>query len=388
MTVNNPLFRLHEFGQSIWLDSISRPLLRTGHLKKLIESDRVSGVTSNPAIFEKVIGETRDYDSDMHRLHDQGESAEQIYLDLAIEDIREASDLLRPEFDRTDGLDGYVSLEVSPKLAHDTRGTIEQAKSLWRAVDRPNVLIKIPGTKEGLPAIRQCIADGLNINVTLLFGLERYREVAEAYIRGLESRARRKEDLHGVRSVASFFLSRIDVLIDPMLDEIAARRVTDEDASPASGSERARLAAELRGSVAIASAKIAYQVYQEVVSTERFRKLERQGARRQWLLWASTGAKSKEYSDVKYVEPLIGPETINTMPLETLEAYRDHGNPMLRMDKGVDKAHEVMRSLREVGIDLAEITQQLEDEGVEKFVKAFDKLMEQVEHKGALVSAH
>jgi transaldolase len=386
--VNNPLSRLHEFGQSIWLDSISRRLLRTGQLKNLMESDRVTGVTSNPTIFENAIGETDDYDSDMHRLHDQGESPEQIYLKLAIEDVREASDLLRREFDRTDGLDGYVSLEVSPNLAHDTRGTIEQAKALWRAVDRPNVMIKIPGTKEGLPAIRQCIADGLNINVTLLFGLERYRDVAEAYIRGLESRVRRKEDLHGVRSVASFFLSRIDVLIDPMLEVIAGSKVTEDEAPPAPGSEWPRLAAELRGAAAIASAKIAYQIYQEIVSTERFRKLERQGARRQWLLWASTSTKSKEYSDVKYVEPLIGPETINTMPLETMEAYRDHGNPMLRMDKGVDKAQEVMRSLREVGIDLAEITQQLEDQGVEKFVKAFDKLMEQVEHKIALVSAH
>jgi transaldolase len=386
--VNNPLSRLHEFGQSIWLDSISRRLLRTGQLKNLMESDRVTGVTSNPTIFENAIGETDDYDSDMHRLHDQGESPEQIYLKLAIEDVREASDLLRREFDRTDGLDGYVSLEVSPNLAHDTRGTIEQAKALWRAVDRPNVMIKIPGTKEGLPAIRQCIADGLNINVTLLFGLERYRDVAEAYIRGLESRVRRKEDLHGVRSVASFFLSRIDVLIDPMLEVIAGSKVTEDEAPPAPGSEWPRLAAELRGAAAIASAKIAYQIYQEIVSTERFRKLERQGARRQWLLWASTSTKSKEYSDVQYVEPLIGPETINTMPLETMEAYRDHGNPMLRMDKGVDKAQEVMRSLREVGIDLAEITQQLEDQGVEKFVKAFDKLMEQVEHKIALVSAH
>ncbi len=388
MTVSSPLLRLHEFGQSVWLDSISRRLLRTGQLEGLIGSDGLSGVTSNPAIFEKAIGETDDYDSDMHRLHDLGKSVEHIYQELAIEDVQDAADLLRPAYDRTAGMDGYVSLEVSPRLAHDTHGTIEEAKALWRAVDRPNVMIKIPGTKEGLPAIRQCIAEGLNINVTLLFGLERYREVAEAYIRGLESRARRKEELHGVRSVASFFLSRIDVLIDPMLDEIAARKITDPDEPASSAAERARLAAELRGSVAIASAKIAYQIYQEIVSTERFRKLERQGARRQWLLWASTGAKSNEYSDVKYVEPLIGPQTINTMPLETHEAYRDHGNPALRLDKGVDKAHEVMRSLREVGIDLAEITQQLEDEGVEKFVKPFDKLMTQIEQKGAPISAH
>lgn len=388
MSKNNPVSRLREYGQSVWLDSLSRRLLRGGQLKRLIESDGLSGVTSNPAIFEKAIGETEDYDDDIHRLHDRGKSVEQIYQELAIRDIQEAADLLRPVFERTGGADGYVSLEVSPKLAHDAQGTIAEAGSLWRAVERPNVMIKIPGTKAGLAAIQKCISDGLNINVTLLFGVARYREVADAYLRGLEHRARRKQELNSVRSVASFFLSRIDGLLDPLLDEIAAHKVPDHDEPSNGGIEKARLAAELRGSVAVASAKIAYETYREIVASERFQKLEGQGARRQWLLWASTGTKSREYSDVKYIEPLIGSETINTMPLETLEAYRDQGNPASRIEKGVDKAHQVMRSLSEIEIDLAEMTERLEDEGVEKFVKPFEKLMEQIEHKGAAVPAH
>jgi transaldolase len=361
--VNNPLVRLHEFGQSIWLDSLSRHLIRSGGLKKLVDSDGLSGVTSNPSIFQKALAEGDDYDNEILKLHEETLSAPELFQQLAIHDIQDAADILRPVFDRTAGIDGYVSLEVSPGLAHDTGGTIQEARALWHAVDRPNVMIKIPGTKEGLPAIERCIFDGININITLLFGLDRYLEVTEAYLRGLEQRGEKGGDLHHVRSVASFFLSRIDVLIDPRLQ-------------PGS---------DVRGRVAIASAKIAYEIYQQIFSSDRFRKLEKLGARKQWLLWASTGTKNKQDSDVKYIEPLIGAETINTMPMDTIDAYRDHGNPAARLADDVDESREVLRKLDAAGIDLDQVTQQLEDEGVDKFSKAFSELIRQLEQKVAPV---
>ncbi len=374
--MNNPLLRLHAYGQSIWLDSLSRHLIRSGGLKRLVDSDGLSGVTSNPSIFEKALAEGDAYDSDIQKLREKVPTASEVFQALAIRDIQDAADVLRPVFDRTGGIDGYVSIEVSPGLAHSTDGTIHEARSLWFAVERPNVMIKIPGTQAGVPAIERCIMDGLNINITLLFGLERYREVTEAYLRGLEQRAEKDGDLRHVRSVASFFLSRIDVLIDPKLNDIAK-----------GAGEKAQAAKELQGRVAIARAKIAYQMYQEIFSSERFSKLEKLGAHKQWLLWASTGTKNKQDSDVKYVEPLIGPETINTMPIETIDAYRDHGDPAPRLDQGVDPSREVLRKLAAVGIDLDRMTQQLEDEGVEKFVKAFDTLIAQLEQKLAPMPA-
>jgi transaldolase len=364
----NPLRKLEAFGQSIWLDFIRRGVLDSGELAQLIEDDGLGGVTSNPAIFQKAIAETGDYDEAIRALAQH--SAEEIYNRLTVEDIRRTADLFRPIHEKTGGRDGFVSLEVSPHLARDTAATLLEARRLWREVGRPNVMIKIPGTREGLPAIQQLIGEGLNINVTLLFGLPRYREVAEAYLTGLEERAAEKRPLQGVSSVASFFLSRIDVLVDPLLER------TVQEGGPA-----ALLASELRGEVAIASAKAAYQIYRELFGGERFRKLAEKGAFSQRLLWASTGSKNPEYSDVKYVEALIGPETVNTVPLETLAAYHDHGRPEARLMEGGMEAMGRLERLPEVGIDLDALTRQLEDEGQEKFVKPFDSLMKSLELK-------
>lgn len=357
--MKNPLIRLHECGQSIWLDSLSRRVIRNGELKRWVDSDGLSGVTSNPTIFQKALAEGDDYDQDIRILREHYPTAAEVFQQLALRDIQDAADVLRPVYDRTGGEDGYVSLEVSPGLAHDTEGTIHEARTLWHAADRQNVMIKIPGTKAGVGAIERSIFDGININITLLFGLDRYREVAEAYLTALEQRAEKGADLHQIRSVASFFLSRIDVLIDPKL-------------KPGS---------DIRGRVAIASAKVAYQMYQEIFSSDRFKKLERLGARKQWLLWASTGTKNKQDSDVKYIEPLIGAETINTMPVETIDAYRDHGNPAPRLGDGVEESREVLRKLAASGIDLNQVTQQLEDEGVQKFSKSYAELIQQLELK-------
>lgn len=364
----NPLRKLEAFGQSIWLDFIRRGMLVSGELAQLIEQDGLGGVTSNPAIFEKAISETGDYDQAIRELAEN--RAEEIYDRLTVEDIRRTADLFRSIHEKTDGRDGFVSLEVSPHLARDTAGTLTEARRLWQKVARPNVMIKIPGTREGLPAIRQLIREGLNINVTLLFSLSRYREVAEAYLAGLEERAADKRPLQGISSVASFFLSRIDVLADPLLE----RAMRAEGPSAA-------LASELRGEVAIASAKAAYQIYLEIFNSERFRRLAEKGAFSQRLLWASTGSKNPEYSDVKYVEALIGPETVNTLPLETLAAYRDHGRPAARLTEGEIEARRRLERLPEVGIDLDALTRQLEDEGVEKFVKPFDNLLKSLESK-------
>ncbi len=368
----NPLRKLEAYGQSIWLDFIRRGMLVTDELQRLIEKDGVTGVTSNPAIFEKAIAETGDYDDAIRTLGLAGKSAGEIYEELAVEDIRLAADQLRPVYDRTDGGDGFVSLEVSPLLARDTVGTIAEARRLWGKVDRPNVMIKVPGTWEGLPAIRQLIGEGINVNVTLLFALPRYRAVAEAYIDGLEELADSGFPLRRTASVASVFLSRIDVLVDPLLEE-----------KTRAGGPLGELAASLRGETAIACAKMAYQMYREIFTEERFRRFAQWGARTQRVLWASTSTKNPAYSDVKYIEALIGPETVNTVPLETLTAYRDHGDPAPRLEEGVERARLVLTQLRDVGIDLAAATQQLEDEGVEKFIKPFDALLERLKEKSA-----
>ena len=368
----NPILDLEAFGQSVWLDYLRRNALDNGALQQLINQDGVSGLTSNPSIFEKAIAESTDYDKEIHTLALQNKSIEEIYQALTVEDIQRAADLFRPTFDRLEGADGFVSLEVSPKLAHDTEGTINEARQLWAAVNRPNLFIKVPATRAGLPAIQQLIGAGINVNITLLFGLPRYREVAEAYLVGLETLAARGQPLAQVSSVASFFLSRIDVLIDPMLEKLqqgknaAAKDITG-----------------LHGQVAIASAKVAYQIYQEIFGSERYRKLALIGARTQRLLWASTGTKNPKYSDVKYVETLIGHATINTMPPETLNAYRDHGKPSSQLEKGVQEGYQVLEGLRQAGIDLDALTQQLEDEGVKKFSQAFEQLIIALREKRA-----
>jgi transaldolase len=364
----NPLVKLATFDQSIWLDFIRRDMLESGEMKKLITEDKVKGVTSNPAIFKEAFSSGEIYDSAIQSKAQQGMDATQIYQSLAIEDIQSATDLFRPLYDETDGGDGYVSLEVSPHLAHDTEGTIEEARNLWRWVDRPNVMIKVPGTKEGLPAIEELISDGINVNVTLLFGLERYRAVTDAYISGLEKRLEAGKPIDNIASVASFFLSRIDVLVDPMIEE----HINGDG-------EKASLAKEMHGEVAVSSAKKAYRIYKEVFESPRFDQLAEEGAATQRVLWASTSTKNPDFSDVKYVEALIGPETVNTIPKETLEAYRDHGEPKNRLEDDLGKAEQVLENLPKLGIDLHEVTQQLEKEGVEKFTKPFGELMDVLE---------
>jgi transaldolase len=367
----NPLVKLEAFGQSIWLDFLSRGMLVSGELLSLIQGDGVSGVTSNPAIFEKAIAQSSDYDNAIKALARRELSVSEIYEELVVEDIRVTADLLRPVYDRLEGGDGYVSLEVSPHLAHDSAGTLIEARHLWKRVDRPNLFIKVPGTWEGLSAIRELISEGINVNVTLLFGIQRYRAVAEAYLDGLSERVALGLPLERVVSVASFFLSRIDVLIDPLLGKLGE----------GTGVRAAQNTASLRGESAIACAKVAREVYREILAGDRYTALATRGAHPQRLLWASTGTKNPDFSDVKYLEALIGPETVNTAPLETLVAYRDHGNPVPLLDLGVREALCVLDRLAELGIDLAAVTQQLEDEGVKKFIQPFDSLMLALEQK-------
>jgi transaldolase len=361
---NNPLLQLETLGQSLWLDYISRDLISSGKLKRLIEEDGLRGMTSNPAIFEKAIVDSKDYDAEIKAQAAAGKQPFAIYDTLSQKDVQSAADEFAALYTRTDGGDGYVSLEVNPHLARDTQGTVAEARRLWAELKRPNVLIKVPATKEGLPAIRQLISEGISVNVTLIFGLPRYREVAEAYIAGLEALAAQGRPLKHVSSVASFFVSRIDALVDPLLDQAAAR-----------GPKEADLVKQVHGQTAIASAKLAYQVYKELFTTDRFRKLSNQGARVQRLLWASTSTKNPSDSDVKYVEALIGKETVDTAPLETVNAYRDHGKSEARLESGLGEAKSVFKDLAYLGIDIDQATQKLEDEGVEKFNQPFDKLI-------------
>jgi transaldolase len=371
----NPLLKLQSFGQSIWMDFIRRGTIVSGELTQLIEEDGLRGVTSNPSIFEKAIAGSHDYDDAIRALALEGKTADQTYDALTVDDIQRVADLFRPVYDRLDGADGFVSLEVSPYVARDTVKTIADARRLWAAVARPNVMIKVPATMEGLPAIQQLIGEGINVNITLLFGLPRYRQVAEAYMTGLETRAAQGKPLQSVASVASFFLSRIDVLLDPRLERMMA-----------ADTSKAKLAEMFHGEVAIFSAKAAYQIYKDIFESARFDKLKAQGARTQRLLWASTSTKNPAYSDLKYVEALIGSETIDTIPLETLATYRDHGRPAARLTNDAEQAFETLQRLGEIGIDLDAVTQRLEDEGVQKFAKAFNQLMNALQEKrGATV---
>jgi transaldolase len=361
----NPLQRLATLGQSVYLDEISRGMLRDGDLRRLIEEDDLHGVTSNPAIFEKAIAQSHDYDDAIAELKKAGHGVERIFETLAVEDVRAAADLFAGAYERSGGAHGYVSLEVSPRLAHDAEGTVVEARRLWAALDRPNVFVKVPGTLAGLDAIERLVEEGVNVNVTLLFGLDRYTAVAEAYLRGLERRIAAGQAVDGIASVASFFLSRIDVAVDATLDEIAAE-----------GGARAEEARRLRGRTAIASAKGAWARYQAAFGTERFAQLaSTTGARPQWLLWASTGTKDPAYPATKYVEPLIGSDTVTTLPRETLDAYRAQGDPALRLSDDLEGAARDLAALAELGIDLDAVTESLEREGVTKFVTPFDSLM-------------
>ena len=363
----NPLVRLVELGQSPWYDYIRRDLLTSGHLRRLIDEDALRGMTSNPTIFEKAIRGSDLYDDDVRRGHAAGKSPAEIFEDLAVADIRAACDVFRPVYDATDGRDGYVSIECNPHLARDTAGTIEEARRLWRRVDRPNAMVKIPGTAEGLPAIEACLADGINVNVTLLFSVDRYREVIEAFRRGLERRLERGAPVDRVASVASFFVSRVDTKVDARLDAIGDPK-------------------RLRGTIAIANACTAYAAYQASLGEPRWARLAAAGARPQRPLWASTSTKDPRYPDTYYVDALVAPQTVNTMPPETFAAYRDHGRPEVRIQDGIRAAPDRLAALAECGIDLAAVTAELEREGVEKFAASYDGAVEAVASKAAALA--
>lgn len=370
----NALQQLRSHGQSPWIDDLHRELITDGGLQHLIDNG-VCGLTTNPAIFEKAIAQSDEYDDAIHELVQEGDSTPEVYRTLTVEDVQHAADLFRPLFEQSGGEDGFVSYEVSPKLATDTKRTCAEAQDLWERIDRPNVMIKVPATKEGLSVIQQLTNDGINTNVTLIFGLPRYEAVARAYIAGLTKRVERGENVAGVASVASFFLSRIDTLIDPKLEALEK----DGDAR----------AGKIKGKVAVASAKVAYQVYKELFSTPEFKELEIQGAKPQRLLWASTGVKNADQAADKYIEPLIGPDTVNTMPPETLESYLKEGTPSVTLERDVDESRQVLTELEALGISIDEATQQLENEGTEKFVKPFESLMETLdEAKDEASSGH
>lgn len=370
----NPLRQLEAFGQSVWIDYIRRDLLTGGRLQQLIERDGVTGLTSNPSIFEKAIAAGGEYEQAIRAALRRGDvSSMKLYESLAIEDICMAADLMRPVYDATRGRDGYVSLEVSPHLAHDTEATILEAHRLWRAVGRPNLMIKVPGTREGLPAIEALIGEGVNVNVTLLFSRAVYERAAEAYLRGLERRATAGEDLGQVASVASFFVSRIDTRIDDWLERRARSAPRTE----------CDVFLQLRGKAAIANAKLAYRTYQRLVSDRRWKKLAARGARPQRLLWGSTSTKNPAYRDVVYVEELIGPDTVNTMPPATLEAFRDHGVPRASLEQEVEAAEQTLQMLEVQGISMDQVTAQLLDEGVRLFAQSFDQLLAAVERARA-----
>ncbi|HZR87192.1 MAG TPA: bifunctional transaldolase/phosoglucose isomerase [Bradyrhizobium sp.] len=373
----NPVKELEKHGQAVWLDFLARGFIANGDLKRLIDDDGVKGVTSNPSIFEKAIGSSDEYDAPIGKaLHKGDRSVAELFEQVAIEDIQHAADVLRPVYDRLHGKDGYVSLEVSPYLAMDTKGTIAEARKLWKHVHRKNLMIKVPATDQGLPAIEQLISEGISVNITLLFSQQVYLDVAEAYLKGLEKYVASGGDPSHVASVASFFVSRIDTVVDKQLDEKIAK-ANDP-------SEKERLAA-LKGTIAIANAKLAYQDYKRLIASDRWERLAAKGAKPQRLLWASTGTKNKDYSDVLYVEELIGPDTVNTVPPATLEAFRDHGKLRDSLEENVEEARQALAELEKSGISLDDITAELVKDGVKLFADAADKLYGAVAHKRATV---
>src|SRR3954469_681082 len=375
----NPVKELEKHGQAVWLDFLARGFIAKGDLKRLIDTDGVKGVTSNPSIFEKAIGSSDEYDAPIGKALKRGDrTVADLFETVAVEDIQSAADVLRPVYDRLKGGDGYVSLEVSPYLAMDTAGTVAEARRLWKDVNRKNLMVKVPATPEGLPAIEQLIGDGISINITLLFSKAVYLEVAEAYIAGLEKYVAGGGDPSHVASVASFFVSRIDSVVDKQLD--------DKIAKANDPSEKQRLSA-LKGKIAIANAKMAYQDYLKLFSGPRWDKLAGKGAKPQRLLWASTGTKNKDYSDVLYVEELIGKNTVNTVPPATLDAFRDHGRLRDSLEENIDEAKRVLAGLEQAGISLDAITADLVKEGVKQFADAADKLYGAVAHKRATVIA-
>ena len=368
----NPLLGLQELGQSIWLDFIRRDLITGGGLKALIDNDGLRGITSNPSIFEKAITGSKDYDDLLQQFRAQKMSAGDIYEHIAIRDIQDAADMLRPVYDATNRRDGYVSLEVSPTLARKTQETIEEARRLWKAVGRENVMIKVPGTDEGTPAVRQLISEGININITLLFAQQAYEKVAEAYIAGLEDRVKKNQDISRMASVASFFVSRIDTLVDTTIQN---KLKTETDAG------KKELLSSLLGKVAIANAQQAYRTYEKLIGSPRWKALVAKGAQTQRLLWASTSTKNPNYRDVIYVEDLIGPDTVNTIPPATMDAFRDHGKVARTIDQDVPGADKTMSDLENAGISMKQVTTQLLEDAIKLFVEAFEKLIAAVAAK-------
>jgi len=376
--MTNPLLQLKDYGQSVWYDNIDRTQLVSGQFKQMLEEDGIQGVTANPTIFQKSISSGHAYDEQMQQLISQGKSTNEIYEALVIRDIQTVADLLRPIYDSTEGKDGYVSLEVSPDLAHDTEGTISEAARFWHMVNRPNLMIKIPATPAGIPAIHRTLSDGINVNVTLIFAIESYHAVTEAYIQALEDRQAAGKDIKHIASVASFFVSRVDVLVDPLLDK---KIQATSDAT-----EQQKLKG-LQGKAAIANARLVYQDFKQIFGTPRFEALKQAGARVQRPLWASTSTKNPTYRDVLYAEELIGPETVDTMPLETVEKFADHGRVRDSIEDDPEGARQTLDSLEQIGIHYAQVTQQLLDEGVQKFADSFHQLFAGIDSKKNAIKA-
>jgi transaldolase len=358
--MNERLRKLQETGQSVWVDSLSRDDIQNGDLQRMMD-DGVLGVTSNPTIFQQAIAQSELYDEELQELAKETDDPKEIFRRIAVRDIRDACDIFMPVYERTERKDGYVSLEVAPELAHDTEGTVTRAKLLSEMIDRPNLLVKIPATREGMPAIEETIASGVSVNITLIFSLERYRDVARAYIRGLQRLVEGGGDPSKVASVASFFVSRVDTETDRRLEEVGRE--------------------DLKGRLAIDNAKIVYQEFKKIFSAPKWESLESSGATKQRPLWASTSTKNPEYKGTIYVDNLIGPDTVNTMPLSTLEATMNHAEVRLTLEEGVDEARRLFEELREAGVDYDDVTGVLEKEGVQKFTDRYNELMEEIEQK-------
>ena len=375
MTATNHLLEIKDYGQSIWMDNLNRDLIQSGELKRMIDTDGLRGITSNPAIFEKAIVGNKIYDEDIEAGIRAGKPLMDIYESLVFKDIRDACDIFLPVYEESGGLDGYISIEVPPTISENTESTIAEARRYYKEIGRPNVMIKIPGTPEGLPAVEQVIADGINVNVTLLFSVQSYINTAWAYVRGLEARVAKGEDISKIASVASFFLSRIDSNIDDRIDAILAKG-TDQLA------QEVKLRA-IKGKVAIANAKVAYQEYKKVIGHDRWLALKEKGANVQRLLWASTGTKNPDYSDVMYVDELVGADTVNTLPPATIKACEDHCNVDSRIETNVEEAYNLINSLKDpdVNINLAEVLQELLVDGIDKFIKPFESLMSSLQEK-------
>jgi transaldolase len=364
----NPLLELQKQGQSVWYDNIDRAQLASGQFKKMLTEDGILGVTANPTIFEKSISSGHAYDDQMSLLIQKGKSTNEIYEELVITDIQTVADLLRPIYDRTEGKDGYVSLEVSPELAHDTQGTIHEAARFWEMVNRPNLMIKIPATPEGVPAVYETLRSGINVNITLIFSIESYHAVTDAYLRALEERNGEGHDISSLASVASFFVSRVDTLVDKLL----------EDKIKATNDTKLK---SLEGKAAIANARLVYQDFKSIFSTPRFESLKHAGAHVQRPLWASTSTKNPAYRDVLYAEELVGPDTVDTMPLETINNFRDHGKVRYSIEDDIPGAHQTFEELEKIGISYKQVTQQLLDEGVQKFADSFHQLFKGIDSK-------